>query len=130
VTGDEKIMIRSVSAGLLIACATLFAGCSAEPELPRGVTGDPERGRLLLRQYGCGSCHAIPGVATAKGNVGPPLGKIATRVYLGGVLPNTPENMTRWIREPQKVDPLTAMPDLQVPEQHARDMIAYLYRLR
>ena len=32
-----------------------------------GTAGDPERGRLLLRQYGCGTCHAIPGVATADG---------------------------------------------------------------
>lgn len=122
-------MIPRVLAAWLATLAMALAGCGRE-ELPHGVAGDPERGRLLLRQYGCGSCHAIPGVATAKGNVGPPLGKIARRIYLGGVLPNTPENMTRWIREPQKVDPLTAMPDLQVPEQHARDMIAYLYRLR
>ena len=87
-------------------------------------------GRLLLRQFGCGSCHEIPGVAAAQGRVGPPLGAVARRVYLGGVLPNSPENMVRWIRAPQDFDPRTVMPNLQVPERFAQDMTAYLYQLR
>ena len=114
----------------VLPCCALICGCTPEPSHPLVIAGDPERGRLLLRQYGCGSCHTIPGVAAAKGNVGPPLEKIGMRVYLGGVLPNTPENMVRWIRDPQQYAPRTAMPDMQVPEQHAADMVAYLYRLR
>jgi cytochrome c1 len=55
---------------------------------------------------------------------------VGSRIYLAGMLPNTPPNMVLWIREPQKVDPLTTMPDLQVPEPHARDMTAYLQTLR
>jgi cytochrome c2 len=113
-----------------LALCAVIVGCSREPQLPSGVTGDPERGKLLLRQYGCGSCHNIPGVASAKGNVGPPLDAISKRVYLAGVLPNTPQNMVRWIRVPQEIDPRTAMPNLQVPERHAQDMVAYLYRLK
>ena len=112
-----------------ILCLAL-AACEKPRPLPAGVAGDPERGKLLLRQYGCGSCHMIPGVAVARGNVGPPLEAIGARVYLAGVLPNSPRNMVRWIRAPQEIDPRTAMPNLQVPEQHAQDMVAYLYRLR
>ena len=115
----------------LTSLCLLAAACgNHELDQRRAVAGDPERGRLLLRQYGCASCHGIPGVATAGGNVGPPLGGVAHRVYLGGVLPNTPDNMVQWIRGPQRFDPLTAMPDMQVPEAEARDMVAYLYRLR
>lgn len=111
----------------LALCAALAAcGQTAPP----GVAGDPERGRLLLRQYGCGACHSIPGVAVAQGNAATPLEGVARRVYLTGTLPNTPANMTRWIRAPQEIDPRTAMPNLQVPEPHAQDMVAYLYRLR
>lgn len=106
----------------LALCLALSA-CSRLPE-------DAERGRLLLRQFGCGGCHAIPGVAVAQGKVGPPLDGVARRVYLGGVLPNTPENMTRFIRAPQKADPGSAMPDMGVTEEHARDMVAYLYTLK
>ena len=114
----------------LLALCWLGAGCSDQPAVPSGVNGDPDRGKLLLRQYGCGTCHTIPGVPSARGNVGPPLEGISKRVYLGGVITNTPGNMIRWIRTPEQVDPRTAMPNLQVSEAHAQDMIAYLYRLK
>jgi cytochrome c len=112
---------------LVTACA-LASACTGTTSQVAG--GDPENGRLLLRQFGCGACHRIPGVATAEGNVGPSLDAIASRVYLAGLLPNTPDNMVRWIRSPTSIDPRTAMPDLQVTETHARDMTAYLYRLQ
>lgn len=111
----------------LIALLLVLAGCGGEPP---ALGGDPERGKLLLRQYGCAGCHRIHGVPAARGNVGPPLDGIARRVYLAGRLPNTPENMAHWIRHPRKVDPRTAMPNMQVSEAQARDMVAYLYTLR
>ena len=118
---------RAWLAGVL----AVLAGCG-EPELatPPSPFCDVERGRLLLRQYGCGTCHRISGVADAHGDVGPPLDGVAKRVYLGGVLPNSPENMVRWIRAPQDFDPRTVMPNLQVSERFAQDMTAYLYQLR
>lgn len=114
--------------GACVLASLALAGCGNAP--PPGLGGDPRNGRLLLRQFGCGTCHRIPGVAAAVGNVGPPLGGVGRRVYLGGVLPNTPDNMVRWIRNPQAFEPGTAMPDLQVGEAHARDMAAYLLDLR
>jgi cytochrome c len=100
----------------------LLAGCGKDPAV--------ENGRLLLRQFGCGACHEIPGVAAAQGRVGPPLAAVASRVYLGGTLPNSPDNMARFIRRPQDIDPRSAMPELGVTEAHARDMVAYLYTLK
>ena len=111
----------------LAVLALSAAACGAPP--PPALGGDPDNGRLLLRQFGCGTCHEIPGVAVAKGRVGPPLGGIARRVYVAGVLANTPENMAAFIRDPQQADPRTAMPDLGVTAEHARDMVAYLYTL-
>jgi cytochrome c2 len=89
-----------------------------------------ERGRVALQQYACVACHRVPGITGAEAHVGPPLAGIASRTIVGGVLPNSPDNMLRWIREPQKVSPLTAMPDLGVTERDARDMAAYLATLR
>ncbi|HYC37992.1 MAG TPA: hypothetical protein VEC19_16300 [Usitatibacter sp.] len=111
----------------LIGLALLLAACGKDPP---AVEGDPENGRLLLRQFGCGDCHDIPGVATAKGRAGPPLAGVAGRVYLGGVVPNTPESMAEFIRNPRRLEPRTRMPDLGVTHAHARDMVAYLYTLR
>jgi cytochrome c2 len=91
------------------------------------VGGDPQRGEAMFIQYGCGSCHALKNVRGATGMVGPPLDGIALRVIIGGHLANKPENMEKWIRDPQQVSPGTAMPDLKVGEQDARDITAFLY---
>ena len=91
------------------------------------VGGDPERGEAMFIQYGCGSCHSLNNVRTATGMVGPPLDGIALRMIIGGHLANNPDNMEKWIRDPQHVSPGTAMPDLGVGEDDARDITAFLY---
>lgn len=92
--------------------------------------GDVGAGRDALQQYLCATCHVIPGIVGANRHVGPPLGGIANRQYIAGVLSNTPANMVRWIRSPTQVDPLSAMPDLGVTEQDALDIAAFLYTLK
>jgi len=89
--------------------------------------GDPVRGEAMFIQYGCGSCHALRNVRTATGSVGPPLDGVALRVIIGGHLANKPDNMQRWIRDPQHVSPGTAMPDLNVGAEDAQDITAFLY---
>jgi hypothetical protein len=61
--------------------------------------------------------------------VGPPLTSFANRSYIAGQLVNSPDNLIRWIMDPQGVEPGTAMPDLGVIPEVARDMAAYLYTL-
>jgi len=57
------------------------------------------------------------------------LNGISERQYIGGVLTNTPDNLISWIRAARVINPQTAMPTTNVPEQDARDMAAYLYAL-
>jgi cytochrome c len=92
--------------------------------------GDPARGKATVQRYGCIACHTIPGIAGHGSNVGPPLTKMALRAYVGGVLPNTPEDLVRWLRNPPEVDPRTAMPNLGISEAEAKDIAAYLYTLK
>ena len=89
--------------------------------------GNPDRGQAMFIQYGCGGCHGLKHVRKATGMVGPPLDGIAVRAIIAGKLNNSPENLQRWIRDPQGVTPGTAMPDLRVGEQDARDITAFLY---
>ncbi|MGH8519641.1 MAG: c-type cytochrome, partial [Panacagrimonas sp.] len=105
---------------------------SAPPVPSKELPGKPdaERGRRALNQYACVTCHAIPGVVGPNAPVGPPLAGIGARGFLGGVLPNSPENMVRWLRAPQEINPRTAMPDLGVTERDAADIAAYLGTLR
>jgi cytochrome c1 len=92
--------------------------------------GDAKRGAQVIRQFGCGGCHTIPGVRAANGLVGPPLQSFALRTYIAGELPNTPENLVRWVLDPPAVEPGTAMPRLGLSVDQARDVAAYLYTLR
>jgi cytochrome c2 len=121
-----------VSVVALVAILVPLAACdrNAEQEAIRLTGGRPARGRELIRHYGCVSCHTIPGIRGADALVGPPLAGIASRAYIAGVLPNTPETMMLWIRNPQAVDSLTAMPNTGVTAGDARDIAAYLYTLR
>ena len=89
--------------------------------------GDPSRGEAMFIDYGCGSCHALAHVRKATGKVGPSLDGIAVRAVIAGKLANTPDNLQRWIRDPQTVTPGTDMPDLRVGERDARDITAFLY---
>jgi len=91
--------------------------------------GDPQRGRELAQTKGCGGCHEIPGTRGPQGNVGPSLAKIATRVYIAGVLLNSPEHLVQWLLDPPRIDPKTAMPNVGLSEQEARDVAAFLYTL-
>jgi cytochrome c2 len=88
--------------------------------------GDVRRGAKAIHQYACGTCHTIPGVTGSQPNVGPPLAGVARRAMIGGKLANTPDNMVRWLRHTREVDPQTAMPQMGVTQQDARDIAAYL----
>ena len=78
-------------------------------------------------EYGCTSCHEVAGIRGADGVVGPPLTGIGRRMYVAGMLENTPANLMRWIRDPQSIDSLTAMPDVGVSARDAQHIAAYLY---
>jgi cytochrome c1 len=118
------------AAALLCVIAAL-AGCDEAPgKVSEFTGGSPKNGKAAIDHYGCASCHTIPGIRGANGLVGPPLNQIASRVYIGGVLTNTPENMLRWLRDPPAVDPKTAMPNVHLTDSDARDVAAYLYTLK
>jgi cytochrome c len=122
---------RLIAAVSGAACAALLAalasGCGSAGNAATTAGGDASRGGSLMKAFGCGACHSISGVAGADGKVGPSLEGFADRRYIAGRLPNTPENLVRWIMNPQEVEPGTIMPDLDVTDGLARDMAAYLY---
>lgn len=91
---------------------------------------DARRGAGWMVLHGCGSCHEIPGISGARGSVGPSLDGFRHRAYVAGILPNEPGALVRWLVDPTVHAPQTAMPDLGLSENEARDMAAYLYTLR
>lgn len=117
---------RRAARGVLAVGVTVAGACS-KPQPPRVPGGDAERGKSAIAAMGCGACHTVDGVPGAQGEVGPPLTGVARRSIIAGQLANTPDNMMRWIRDPQAIEPYSAMPNLGVSEQTARDIAAYLY---
>jgi cytochrome c2 len=123
-------LIGGMTAWLAGLGALLAGGCDEAEIGPRFTAiGDSERGALYIEQAGCGSCHIIPGIAGARGLVGPPLDHMGQRVFIAGLLRNTPANMVTWLRDPQEIVLGNAMPDMGLSEEQARDITAYLYTL-
>jgi cytochrome c len=117
---------RRALAGTLLVGA--LGACGPAP-VERVLGGDPEAGARVIARLACGVCHQIPGIPGARGIVGPPLGGFARRAYIGGVVPNEPAELARWIRDAPSIAPDTAMPALPLDEREARDAAAYLYTL-
>ncbi len=114
--------------GVLLSLA-MQAGCGEDTvRAAAAVTGgDPSRGSAAIVRYGCGSCHTIKGISSARGLVGPPLTGLRNRTYVAGMLTNTAGNLTHWIQKPKSVNAHTAMPELGVSSHDATDIAAYLY---
>ena len=117
-------------AALVVAAGAIFAEYRYEQhdmrEKAEALTGgDIDRGESAFLAYGCGGCHSISGIS--QGKVGPALDGIGAQAIIGGRLENKPENLMRWIAHPQSVAPGTAMPNLGVRPNDARDIAAFLY---
>lgn len=120
------IALVLVTAGVITAWAT--QGRIGEPVVDvQG--GNPELGRDAIRDFGCISCHSIPGVVGANAHVGPPLDNWADRQYIAGRVPNDPETLVLFLLDPKYVDPETAMPVAGLTEEDARNIASYLYTL-
>jgi cytochrome c len=94
--------------------APVVAACGQEQAQLPSVSGNPQNGRQLIQTFGCGACHTIPGIDGADSLVGPPLVAWKRRIYIAGLLRNTPDSLATWIEHPQKIVPGNAMPDMGI----------------
>ena len=112
---------------LAIAVVAALGGCTPPSVRSSQVAaGNVTLGRDLLTDYGCTSCHVVPGIRSQPAYVGPPLDHWGSRSYIAGALPNNEENLVRWIVDPQAIEEGTAMPDVGVSEEDALNIAAYL----
>ena len=89
-----------------------------------------QAGRNLFFAQTCANCHAIAGTS-AFATAGPDLTHLAGRRLLAaGLLDNTPQNLARWLRNPQQIKPGCQMPDFNLNEGQVTELVAYLEGLR
>lgn len=87
-------------------------------------------GEQLFRSLTCINCHTVRGVDPG-GTAGPDLTHFASRAEFGsGVVPNTPENLRRWIQNPQLVKFGAKMPDFKLKPDQIDSLVAYIETLR
>jgi cytochrome c len=134
--GQESGMLRTLlfsparwSGACVLAVLPVLTACGADPEPASAARGDPLLGQRLITHYQCGSCHAIPGVAAARGLQGPSLKAFGKRSYIAGRIPNRSDALAQWLVAPASLVPDTAMPDMGVSREEARHMAAYLGQL-
>ena len=110
----------------------LLAACNGEQKshVIEETGGNPARGKQVVQQYGCTSCHDIPSVTGPRGMVGPPLVHFASRQLIEGKFPNTPDNLVKYLQNPQAADAQNAMPNLGLTADQSRDIAAFLYTLK
>ena len=92
--------------------------------------GSPAAAGLQLFRTGtCVGCHTIRGVSG--GGIGPDLTHVGSRrTIAGGILPNTPENLARWVRHAPQVKPGSLMPEQSLADAQVASLVAYLQSLR
>jgi cytochrome c oxidase subunit 2 len=89
-----------------------------------------QRGHDVFVERTCIMCHTIAGTAAGSG-VGPELTHIASRPSIAaGSLPNTRENLARWILNPQLIKPGVRMPPNPLPPADMNALLDYLETLR
>lgn len=125
----QKLLTLAVSGVVVVlvsACTAIDRVGEPRVDVPGG---DPMLGRQAIQDYGCISCHTIPGVPRADAHVGPPLDSWSDREFIAGRVANEPDALILFLLDPKSVDPESAMPVVGLSEEDARDIASYLYML-
>lgn len=120
-------IVKTVTALIVSAGLNTLSFCQAEevnfPDLKASSAQD------LIISKGCSSCHSLEDVPAAKGTVGPPLDDLSERIYIGGVLPNSPKKLTEFLMKPHYFHADTAMPQPRLTRQEAEYLSHFLWNL-
>jgi cytochrome c oxidase subunit 2 len=99
-------------------------------EKPAAMSGEAAKGEALFRAMTCVNCHSTDAL-TRQPAEGPNLAHFAGRRFLGArIVPNTPENLRRWLQDPQQVKPGAKMPNFNLSAVQLGQLVAYLETLR
>lgn len=96
---------------------------------PASVGAAATRGEETFRSMACVNCHNL-GSTGPKARFAPDLTHLASRSTLGaGVLSNTPEDLARWLKDPQSIKTGCHMPDTQLSDAQVSDLVSYMKAL-
>jgi cytochrome c oxidase subunit 2 len=86
-------------------------------------------GRTVFMNNACINCHTVAGTV-ATGRFGPDLTHLASRdTIASGPVQNTPENLRKWIADPNSMKPGVLMPSMHLSDHDLDVITAYLTTL-
>jgi cytochrome c oxidase subunit II len=94
-------------------------------------SGNPAavEGQIVFMHNACINCHTISGTV-ANGRFGPDLTHLASRdTIASGPIQNTPENLRKWIDDPNSMKPGSLMPAMHLNDHDLDVITAYLTQL-
>jgi cytochrome c oxidase subunit 2 len=87
-------------------------------------------GKHTFETTACINCHAINGTI-ANGRFGPDLTHLMRRTTIvAGAAENTPENLRRWIQNPDAIKPGSLMPAMKLSDSDLDAVVNYMESLR
>jgi cytochrome c oxidase subunit 2 len=107
-----------------------FANWTAQQRLSASRDSRIKAARATFLSLSCVNCHTVSGTSAA-GTFGPDLSHLMSRDTLGsGVIPNTPDNLRAWVKDPQAIKPGNLMPNMQLNSRELDEVVAYLSALK
>ena len=101
----------------------------AEQSQPAHTSGPASEGQRIFETTACINCHAVSGTV-ADGRFGPDLTHLMSRETIAsGAAPNTPENLRRWMQNPDSIKPGSKMPAMGLSDHQLDAVTAYLATL-
>jgi cytochrome c oxidase subunit 2 len=86
-------------------------------------------GQTVFMHSACINCHTIAGTV-ATGRFGPDLTHLESRdTIASGPVPNTPENLRKWVADPNSMKPGVLMPSMHLNDHDLNAITAYLTTL-
>ena len=123
-TQHAKMLLR-----VYVDSRVAFDNWIAEQSRPAQLDATVSDGRHIFEKTSCINCHTIAGTS-AHGRVGPDLTHLMSRdTIASGTAPNTPEDLRRWIRNPDAIKPGARMPAMSLNDQELNAVTAYLASL-
>jgi cytochrome c oxidase subunit II len=124
-TQHAKMLLR-----VYVETRPAFDRWIAEQRRPARVIDTVSSGRRIFETIACINCHTIAGTP-ANGRFGPDLTHVMSRdTIASGVVPNTPENLRRWLLNPDAIKPGARMPAMNLNDEELDAVTAYLASLR
>jgi cytochrome c oxidase subunit 2 len=89
-----------------------------------------QQGKAVFESQACVNCHAVRGTI-ANGRYGPDLTHLMSRATIAsGAAENTPDNLRRWIENPDVFKSGSNMPAMNLTPEQLTQVTAYLATLK